>query len=284
MTWPVGVRIVIMLLALRRLGGDIAGIRRNELPATRLVVPLLVLTAALLVANQLVPRAVTIAVSFAVDLALLATCFMLASSLRASAPQVQYQEERLQHAMERFFPSAFARLVSIEVTVYAHITTGLKGLIDPPRPSHASYVNGSKVAMLAIILTLSIVPDAVFLWVLLPHHLWWLAIVLDVLEIWSCGWLFGIYGSMIARPHEIGEERIVFHNGILKRVRIDRSEIAAARAIGSVKRRALPRRRGDGSTVLALGGVPIVEISLRSGKKLFVASDSPQALCSVLLA
>ena len=283
MTWLLGVRIVIMLLALRRLGADISGVRCRKLPATRLILPLLLLAAALLVANQLVPRAVAMAALFTMDLLFLAACFMLASTLR-TAPHLQYQEQRLQHAFERFFPSVVSRVFSVEVTVYAHIVAGFKGFVNPPRPSCASYVNGSKVAMLAIILTLSIVPDAFLLWLLLPHHLWWLALVLDVLEIWSCGWLFGIYGTMIARPHEIGEKQVVFHNGILKRVQVDRTEVAAARALGSVRRRALPRRRGDGSTVLTLGGVPVVEVELRSGRKLFVASDAPQALCDLLLA
>lgn len=171
--------------------------------------PLLIFAAALLIANQLVPRTVAMVALLAIDLLFLAACFMLASSLRASAPHPEYQEQRLQHGFERFFPSAMARVFSVELTVYAHIAAGLKGFINRPRPSHASYVNGSK------------------------------------------------------------------HNGILKRVQVDRDDVASARALGGVKRRALPRTRGDGSTVLARGGVPVVEVQLHSGKKLFVASDAP---------
>lgn len=278
MAWLIGVRIVVLLLALRRLGGDAAGVARKQLPATRLALPVLLVMAALLVANHLVPRAVTIAALLAVDVLFLIACFVIAASLRASALHLHYREDRLQHAFERFFPPAFARVFALELTVYSHVAAGAKGFVSPPKPSYASYVAGSKIIMLAIILTLSIVPDAFLLWLLLPHHLWWLALVLDALEIWSCGWLFGIYGTMIARPHEIGEESAVFHNGVLKRVRVDCADVLTARALGSVKRRALPRKRGDGSVVLALGGVPIVEIELRSGKKLFVASDAPDAL------
>lgn len=168
--------------------------------------------------------------------------------------------------------------------MYAHALAGLKGFLNPPRPSYASYVNGSKVPMLAMLLTLSIVPDAFLLWLLLPHRLWWLAIILDVLEVWSCVWLFGFYGTMIARPHEIGEKNAVFYNGILKRVQVDRAEIVAVRALGTPKRRALPRTRGDGSAVLVMGGVPVVEVQLRRGERVFVASDAPHALCGMLLA
>lgn len=282
MTWLLGVRIVILLLALRRLSGDVLGVWRGRLPATRLVLPLLLLTAALLIANHLIPRSLVMAALAVIDLVFLAVCFMLVASLRAGAPHLSYREERLQQVFERFFPSAVARVAGLEIVVYAHILAGLKGFINPPAPSPSSYVNGSKIAMVAIILTLSVVPDAFLLWLLLPHHLWWLAIVLDVLEVWSCAWLFGLYGTMIARPHEIHEKHVVFHNGIVKRIRIERGEVVAARALGVVKRRALPRVRGD--AVLLLGGVPVVEVELRTGKKVFVASDAPQALCTLLQA
>lgn len=265
MTWLLGVRIVIMLLALRRFGSDARRVWRKQLPPTRLVLPLLIFTAALLVANAIVPRTVAMAGLLALDLLFLASCFMLASSLRVSAPHLRHQEQRLAHAFERFFPPAFARLVSIELTVYSHIGAGLNGVVNPPRAGALTYVNGSKIVMLAIILTLAIVPDAFMLWLLLPHHLWWLALVLDVLEIWSCGWLFGLYGTMIARPHEIGEEHATFYNGVLKRTEVSRDDIVAA-ASRDIKR----------------NGVPVVEIELRGGKRLLIPSDAPDALVAVL--
>lgn len=264
MTWPLGVRIVIMALALRRLGLDGALVLRRELPPTRIMLPALVFLAALLVANHLIPRPVAVSGMFVVDLALMAACFMLARSLRVSPTAKQYQEDRLQHAFERFFPRMLAKVAAVEFTVYAHIVTGLRGVIDPPRVSCATYVNGSKLMMLGIILTLSIVPDAFLLWLLLPHRLWWLAAILDVLEVWGCGWLFGLYGTMIARPHEIDGDRIVFHNGVLTRSEVLRADIAGTRILGVVKRRGF--------------GAPIVELQLREGKRLLVASDAPAAL------
>lgn len=137
--------------------------------------------------------------------------------------------------------------------------------------------------MLGVILTLSIVPDAFLLWLLLPHSLWWLALLFDVLEVWTCIWIFGLYGSMVLHPHELTPERVTFHSG-LNSVQVEPQSIAAARCLGLVRSRDLPRRRGDGSRVLTFGGVPVVEVALTSGIKLFVASDCPQALCDMLCA
>lgn len=166
----------------------------------------------------------------------------------------------------------------------ADALTGLKAFVSPPRPDMRTYVNGSQCVMLAVIVTIAIVPDGFLFWMLMPRSLWWIVVILGVLEVWTSLWLFALYGSMVARPHEISGERIVLHNGMLGRVELEPKEIAAARSLGVVKRRALPRRRGDGSSVLAFGGVPVVEVELKSGRKIFVASDAPQVLCDALLA
>lgn len=159
---------------------------------------------------------------------------------------------------------------------------GLRAFVDPPKPAAMTYVNGAKIATLAVILTIAILPDGFLLWILMPQRLWWLAALIDVADVWTCVWAFAVYGTMVARPHELYGDRIVFHNGALGCAQVNVIEIAGASVLGEVKRRALPRSRGDKSQVLAPAGVPVVEVELKNGRKIFVGSDAPQQLLSAL--
>lgn len=183
-----------------------------------------------------------------------------------------------------------------DVAVLAHALVGIRAVINPEKPTAYSYVTGSKLIPLGVILVLAIIPDAVLLWLLLPQTLWWLALILNALEIWACVWFFGLYGTMVRSPHELSPEKVLFRNGILHSVEIDPRSIGEMRELGIVRRAKLPLNRGDHCAVLAFGGVPLVEISFkvpglecRSGsqpkrnvERLFVASDVPGALVSAL--
>ena len=296
MYWLLAFRLVLAGVLIRRLAADGMDVRRGKIPATRLIVPVIILIAALLVANQIVPRAVAAAASISMDVALLGACLWFAASYRHSNGAPSTPELRLEHALSKFFPFWFARLVSAELTILSHAFAGAKAFVDPRRGTMHSYIQGSKIVIAGVVMAVAVVPDAFFFWLLLPHKLWWLAAVLDVLDVWACFWLFGIYGTMVRRPHEIEAHRVVFRNGIWQRVDVDPRVIRHARVLGVVKRRKLARR-GDASSVLAFGGVPIVEVVLdaparehcyflekpREVRHIFVASDAPDVLCSELL-
>ena len=167
-----------------------------------------------------------------------------------------------------------------------HAGEGLRAFLNPPRASALTYVEGSQIPLGAVIVAIAAVPDAFVLWLALPHGLWWLALLVDVLEIWGALWLFGLYGTMARSPHLIADGRVRLHNGALQTLEFERSNVAAAASLGSIRRRKLPRKRGDGSAVLALPGVPIVDIRLRNPvrgvNRIFVASDRPEALCALV--
>lgn len=284
MTWLFGVRIVIGGLALARLARDVASAREGRVPVTRCFLPLLALVAVALTAGNLIPRPVAAAGLALADVLFLSFCFALAAALRAGVSERRLPEERLQDVLERFFPPFFARYTSIELTVLRHAFAGVKAFVSPPKPTYASYVNGSPLGLFAMMLVLGAVPDAFLRWVFLPNLAWPIALGLNALELWACLWLFGLYGTMAARPHEISAGGVVLRNGVLGCVRFQPCDIVAARVLESTKRRHLPRKRGDGSHALVLGGVPIVHVTLAGGKDVFVASDAPHALCEALAA
>ncbi len=167
-----------------------------------------------------------------------------------------------------------------------HAGLGLRAFLNGPHPSACTYVESSPVPIVALLCGIGVIPDGVFYWLMMPHALWWLALALDVVEIWSALWLLGLYGTMVRNQHVIESERVTLYNGSLGSVAFDRGDVAGVTSLGVVKRRKLPRERGDGSKVLALGGVPIVDIRFKAPvngvTRVFVASDRPDALCAEL--
>lgn len=145
------------------------------------------------------------------------------------------------------------------MTVLGYVAVGFKAFLDPPQPCATTYVTGSKVITLVVLLAVSLIPDAVLLWLILPHAFWWIAALIDILELYACVWAIGLYGSMVAMPHELSGSRVVFNNGALESLQLERADIASARVLGAVKR-------------------------LHGGRKIFVASDAPHHLCEALLA
>jgi len=155
-------------------------------------------------------------------------------------------------------------------------------------------VNGSKLVDVALILAAALVPDAVAIAVLVPAPWWPLKLLLVVLDLYALGWFLGIYGTMIRRPHELGE-RVRLFNGVLAGVEFDRANVSAAVNHGVRRRRALPKRAD--AAYLTWGGVPVVEIGLaqpallrtayrgeRYVRTVFVASDAPEQLVAALTA
>ena len=204
----IAIRLTIAALLLRRLVLDALKARTRELPITRLIVPGVVLALALLVANHTVPRPAAAAALFAMDVAFFALCFGLIRSLRSSGEKVQL-EQRIEEALLQFFPFWFARFAATDVTIVIHAVAGVKAFIDPGKVESRSYIHGSKIVIAGAIVALAVVPDAFLFWILLPHRLWWLALVLNVLDVWAVLWLFGIYGTMARRPHSISSERVI---------------------------------------------------------------------------
>ncbi len=102
---------------------------------------------------------------------------------------------------------------------------------------------------------------------------------------------------MARRTHDVSADRVVFRNGILQSIEVRPEDIAGVRSLGIVKRYRLERCRGDDSAVLGFGGVPLVEVSLRTPslerhlfvpkarivRRIFVSTDAPDMLVAALL-
>lgn len=224
MVW-LAVRVVFLVILLRRLGTDTIDVCRGEIARSRLIVPAVMLGAAVLVANRLVPKPVAAAGLLAIDFLFLFFCLRLVRAIQRSGNPADMPEQRLERVLLEFFPPAFAKFVSVDVTVLSHVFAGLKAFVNVVYHTPHSYIGGSKIIMATVVMGAAIVPDAALFWFLLPRHLWWLAALLDILDVWAFLWLLGIYGTMAQRPHEVSPQRIVLRNGILQTVEFDPKDI-----------------------------------------------------------
>jgi len=289
-------RILIMIGIGRRLWLDGVKVSRQELPWTRLAVPTLILISAILVANNLIPRVYAAGALLGIDLVILASCIGIVVSLRRSKPSHSIVEV-IDDSLGAYFPSWFSKLVAGDLVIIAHAAIGLKAFIAPAKPTTFSYVHGSKIALAGAVVALSVLPDAVLFEFLIPRHFWWAAILLDVLNVWGCLWLFGVYGTMVRRPHVVSPNGITLHNGIMQRITFEPENVAQAKSIGLIKSYKLGRKRHDGSTVLTFGGVSLVQIRLktpvlekhlfsvldRDVQTIYVASDESAKLALALV-
>ena len=178
----------------------------------------------------------------------------------------------------------------------AHTRAGIEAFLAPSEPNETTYTQGSAIGLLAVMLTLAIIPDAIFLLLVIPRALLWLSVLFGAFDIWSCLWLIALYGSMATSPHELSSERIVLRNGLLQEVEFAPHFVREVRSLGRIKRRQIPRSQRRDAAFLGFGGVPIVEVTLerpaavrqsmrsrvRDARRIFVATDRPEAFCQRL--
>lgn len=189
-------------------------------------------------------------------------------------------------------PLGLARFAAREMTLLAHARIGLRAFALPQARCDTSYVGGSKVALGAVILAVSVVPDAVFLLLVIPHAYLLLAVLLSLLDVWAVVWLFGLYGTMVARPHDLSSDLVILHNGLLQSATFSLKYVDDMTVRGRFKRRSLPRELREGAAFLGYGDIPMLQIDLcepvsvhhaftpgpRLVLRIFVASDAPEQL------
>ncbi len=150
---------------------------------------------------------------------------------------------------------------------------------------------------LFIAMPVLIVPEMIAFDFVLWNAGWWRQ-VSDVLHVYAMLWAIGVAATARIRPHRCDAEQVRLRFGCLRRLDLERANIATARVHGTVAadfKRTL-RRAGD-AVILTLDGVPAVELTLhkpvvvrslagraRSVRRVFVAADDPAAFAAALAA
>lgn len=166
---------------------------------------------------------------------------------------------------------------STEATIARHAWPGLRASLSPPEKSAFTYAQNNKFALLALMLAISLVPDAFVIHLLVRSP--WVALLLDAFAMYSLIWVAGIYGTMLRSPHTIDEGVVTIRRGLLMHASFPLDDVESA----------VQRDK-------TIDGVQSVEIHLRRptrmhrflvGAKetttLVAASDLPEQLIAALL-
>jgi hypothetical protein len=281
-----------------QLAVEIAHVTGRRAAWTKLLFPLAGLAIAIrsFAAGNLSPA--TYALLAATDVALMAFAVTVVVRALRRSPET-YPEELLEREFDRFTPSALNRYMATELVVMASALRYLCGGFRRPLPPGFSYVrNWSTVPLLLAIPVLTI-PEMLVLDFALWHAIWWRT-ASDIVHAYAMLWFVGIVATTRIRPHRCDGDRVRLRFGCMRRIDLDRSNIAAATLHRSPSGNvAQPKARHIARDVLAmtLEGVPTVELILRQpvrfrsllGReriigRILVAVDEPAAFAAAIAA
>ena len=293
-------RRIAKLATFGALGANLAAeldrVLGKRAPWTKLLVPLAGIAIAIRTFNGGTPPLGTVALLAAVDVALMAFAVVVMVRVVRREPET-YPEDAIERELDRFTSSPVNRYFAMEFVLMVSAVRYLCGGFRQTLPPGYSYVRRWASMPLFIAMPVLIVPEMVAFDFVLWNAGWW-RLLSDVLHMYAMLWAIGVAATARMRPHRVDAARVRLRFGCLRRIDLERANIASARVHGTVAsdfKRAL-RRAGDAVT-LTLDGVPAVELTLRepvvvrsvagrtrSVRRVFVAADDPAAFAAALAA
>lgn len=198
-------------------------------------------------------------------------------------------EDHFERVFALFLPARMASLVAGEVVV---LWEGLRWAgrgFRPVRVSGFGYLEQSLIAVLPIAAPVVCFAEEMMLGVLLRHQALWIRLGIVGLDIWAILYVFGIYATCQARPHQVTRESVRLEQGIFGRCEFDPVLVVEANPEPG------PAQRDRDAVRLTLIGAPAVKVRLSQpvtvkrvlrGEQKFqtvvVSADDPGALCRAL--
>jgi hypothetical protein len=293
-------RRIAKLAGLGTLGAQLAAeldrVLGKRAPWTKLLLPLAGIALAIRTFSGGTLPVATIALLASADVALTAFAIVVVVRVLRREPET-YPEDALERELDRFTPGPVNRYMAMELVLVASALRYLCGGFRRPLPPGFSYVRTWASLPLYLAMPLFVVPEMIAFDFVLWNAGWW-RLASDVVHVYAMLWAVGIVATARARPHRFDAERVRLRFGCLRRLDLDRANIATARVYGPVAtdlKRAL-RRAGDAVT-MTLSGAPAVELTLREPvavrsitgrtrtvRRVFVAADEPAAFVAALAA
>jgi hypothetical protein len=198
-------------------------------------------------------------------------------------------EDHFERVFAQFLPERLAALVARDVVL---LWEGLRWAARRFRPLPVSgfgYLEQSFIAVLPIAAPILCIAEEIVLGVLLRHQALWIRLSVVGLEIWAILYVFGIYATCQARPHQVTSQSVRLEQGIFGRCEFDPALMVEASPEPELA------RKDPGAVRLTLKGSPRVKVQLsqpvtvkrmlRGEQKfhtLVVSADDPTALCRAL--
>jgi hypothetical protein len=198
-------------------------------------------------------------------------------------------EDHFERVFGQFLPERMAALVARDVVVlWEGLRWAARGF-RPLRVSGFGYLEQSFIAVLPIAAPVVCIAEEMVLGVLVRHQALWIRLGVVGLDIWAILYVFGIYATCQARPHQVTCESVRLVQGIFGRCEFDPALVVEANPEPELA------QKDPGAVRLTLKGSPAVKVQLsqpvtvkrmlRGEQKfhtLVVSADDPGALCRAL--
>ena len=293
-------RRIAKLAAFGALGAQLAAelerVLGKRAPWTKLLFPVAGIAIAIRTFTGGVLPVGTIALLATADAAMMVFVIIVVVRVLRREPET-YPEDALERELNRFTPGPVNRYMAMELVLMASAVRYVCGGFRRPLPPGFSYVRNWASSPLLLAMPLFVIPEMIAFDFVLWNAGWW-RLLSDVLHVYAMLWAIGVVATARIRPHRCDGDRVRLRFGCLRRLDLDRANIATASVHGTVSagfRRTL-RRAGDAMT-FTLDGVPAVELTLRepvvvrsiagrtrSVRRVFVAADDPVAFAAALAA
>lgn len=165
-------------------------------------------------------------------------------------------EDHFERVFAQFLPERLAAIVAREVVL---LWEGLRWAARGFRPLPVSgfgYLEQSFIAVLPIAAPILCIAEEIVLGVLLRHQGPWIRLSVVGLEIWAILYVFGIYATCQARPHQVTSQSVRLEQGIFGRCEFDPALVVEASPEPELA------RKDPGAVRLTLKGSPAVKIQL----------------------
>jgi hypothetical protein len=204
---------------------------------------------------------------------------------------IPHLEDVFENIFLQFLPERIARFSAREmVLLWEGLKFCFRGFRAAVPPEGFSYVEQSYIKMLPLLVVIGLLTEGLA-YELLAHNHPLLRLVMHIFEAWAVLWCFGLYATMKARPHQIGEELVRLRCGVFSSCEFDPRLLLDAQSDDSYD---LPPRN-EVARMIVKGG-PKLKIHLREPvtvsrgfagpgtfRQLLVSADDPGAFRQALI-
>lgn len=237
--------------------------RRRRIPGTRILLPALILVEGL---GLILTRASDLALNLRLGTALVLEVLLLILAVRAwrntRALPGAWPEARIAAAFEAFMPPRAARLMALELVMLGSAMRFLVGGFRDPAPPGFSLHKETFLRAFLPVLPLLIPTDLFLIHALFPRMAPWLRWFLHVSTVYSVLWMIGLYATLKQRPHQVDENVVSLHMGLLGSLRLRKDQIRSAAPLPEFDDDWTKRDYLKGVHKLVRTGAPAVELRL----------------------
>lgn len=286
----------LLILLAWRIAGLAMAWQRGDLPATRMLIPAVVLAEGLGLtlsggSGWALQVRLGTALALEVWLLVLAVRAWRATRLRTGL----WPEDRLAAAFEAFVPPRAARLMALELVMLGSAVRFLLGGFRDSAPEGFSHHRESALRSFLPVLPLLIPGDVLLMRALFSGLPAWARWTLHASTVYAVLWLVGLYASIKARPHQVQDGEVRLHQGLVKSVAFPAASVRSATPLPDFDDDWARHAHLRDVSKLVAKGAPLLELALadpvrvdgmlgpgRPTQRLLVSVDDPAAFRAAL--